>query len=149
LLSIIVYFKIFLAPSNKDLLAAQISGHWAEKLTDPSRYHIIASGFISEFSRLGFIFTGTVSILFIYLFLAGISIKKEDRTAVLISILAVLIMFTGYCSIYLTSPYDLKWHIGTTLNRLVLQLWPTIIFIYFTMVSSPEEIITPNVKMET
>ncbi|MCX5678501.1 MAG: hypothetical protein NTY76_05265 [Candidatus Omnitrophica bacterium] len=143
ILLIIIYFKLFLAPPNKDILAAQISGHWAEKLADPSRYYFIISGFTNEFFRLGFLFTGAVPVLLVYLFLAGISIRKEDRTAVLISILAVLIMLTGYCAIYLTSPYDLKWHIGTTLNRLVLQLWPTIIFIYFMMVSPPGEIIHP------
>lgn len=146
LLLMIVYFKIFLAPLNKDLLAAQISGHLAEKLADPSRYYFIISGFANEFFRLGFPFTGTAPILLVYLFLAGISVKREDRTAVLISIFAVLIMLAGYCAIYLTSPYDLKWHIGTTLNRLILQLWPTIIFIYFMIVSPPGEAIAFNAK---
>jgi hypothetical protein len=40
--------------------------------------------------------------------------------------------------VYLITPHDLEWHIMTSLNRLLLQLWPAIIFIIFIAARTPE-----------
>jgi hypothetical protein len=45
----------------------------------------------------------------------------------------------GYYSILLISPHDLSWHIGA-LSRLILQVGPLIVFLYFCAVKPPETI---------
>lgn len=34
-------------------------------------------------------------------------------------------MLAGYCLVYLLTPYDLNWHLRNSLDRLLLQLWPS------------------------
>lgn len=138
-LLIIVYFKLFIAPPN-DIVLAQTSGNVAAKLSDISRYFIIGSEFFNGFMRLGFPFTGTLTILFAYLLIAGISIEKDIRISIVVSIGTIALMLAGYFFIFLISPYELQWQIGTALDRLILQVWPVIIFTYFTIVTPPSQI---------
>ena len=42
---------------------------------------------------------------------------------------AMLIVFAGYYFVYLTTPLDLKWHIETSMDRLFIQLWPSVLLI--------------------
>jgi hypothetical protein len=39
-------------------------------------------------------------------------------------------MLAGYYSVYLLSPYDLDWHLGTSLDRLLFQVWPAALVLY-------------------
>ncbi len=38
------------------------------------------------------------------------------------------VMASGYCTVYLLTPYDVAWLVLTTFDRLTLQLWPLIVF---------------------
>ena len=35
----------------------------------------------------------------------------------------------GYCALYLVTPYNLSWHLATSADRLLVQLWPSIVFV--------------------
>ena len=54
--------------------------------------------------------------------------------------LTILFVFAGYLAAYLTTPYDLQWHISTSMDRLLLQVWPTFVLVFFLSISTPEEI---------
>jgi len=43
----------------------------------------------------------------------------------------------GYYGIYLTTPHDLEWHLATSLDRLIVQLWPMVVFTTFLQLRSP------------
>jgi len=45
--------------------------------------------------------------------------------------IALTLTLAGYFLIYLITPYDLYWHLRFSLNRLFLQLWPAVIFLFF------------------
>ena len=45
---------------------------------------------------------------------------------------------------YILSPFDLKWHLDTSLNRLLLQVWPLAIFAYFAIVRAPEQVVVTH-----
>jgi len=34
-----------------------------------------------------------------------------------------------YGAVYLLTPFDLDWHLHTSLSRLALQLWPSLLFL--------------------
>ncbi len=40
-------------------------------------------------------------------------------------------MLIGYFFVYVLTPLDLAYHLATSLNRLFLQLWPGVIFLFF------------------
>jgi hypothetical protein len=48
-------------------------------------------------------------------------------------------MAVGCFFVYILSPADLAWHLRSSFDRLLLQLWPLVVFIYFMLVQAPEE----------
>jgi hypothetical protein len=48
------------------------------------------------------------------------------------------LMTIGYFFVYVTTPHDLAWHLRTSLDRLVLQLLPGIVFVAIAALT-PEE----------
>ena len=49
----------------------------------------------------------------------------------------VIAMSGGIYVAYLLSPYNIEAHIQSSLNRLMLQLWPTVVILYSVIVSPP------------
>ncbi len=58
-------------------------------------------------------------------------IERNYSRSLATSALTVSLMFIGYFFIYLITPYDLGWHINTSMDRLIIQLLPSFIFIVF------------------
>jgi hypothetical protein len=56
---------------------------------------------------------------------------KVEGSGAGISIQTLLLTLAGYMAIYVITPYDLSWHLHTSLHRLLVQLWPSIIFLFF------------------
>ncbi len=66
-----------------------------------------------------------------YLLLAGIRIDGRDRIGLFQTAAVLLLMLVGYFFVYVLTPLDLNYHLMTSLNRLFLQLWPGVIFLFF------------------
>lgn len=149
ILLIVVYFKTQLSPAN-DLMAGFGPAAAAAKLTDFSRYAEIAKAFFIT----GISFTqglidlrvgmqpnpGAVNILLlvVYLLLAGARIDGRDRTGLVRTAAVLLLVMAGYFFVYVLTPLDLGYHLATSLNRLFLQLWPSVIFLFFMAAGAPE-----------
>jgi len=136
-LLIVIYFKLQVAPAN-DIFSSLTYQSIVDKLLDFSRYAQLTDIFkhkILEFSQ------GIVSPLLIiaYSIVIGIKIEKEDRLNILFSFLLFIFMLIGYTFIYIITPYNLSWHAETSLHRLILQLWPTFIFIYMMVITYPSK----------
>jgi MFS family permease len=41
------------------------------------------------------------------------------------------LMLAGYIGVYLTTPHDLDWHLATSLDRLLVQVWPMAVVAVF------------------
>jgi hypothetical protein len=149
-LLIVIYFKLRLAPAN-DLMAGFTRDALSGKLIDWGRYEaIVRAFFITGISftqglvdvRVGMhLKPGAVSIILlaVYLLFAGIRIDKGDRPFLLQTGAILLTMLAGYFFIYVTTPLDLTYHLITSLNRLFLQLWPSVILLVFMIARTPEE----------
>ena len=46
-------------------------------------------------------------------------------------------------SLYLITTSNLDWHISTTVNRLLAQLWPSLIWLFFLLLRAPEDAFAP------
>lgn len=42
-------------------------------------------------------------------------------------LLICTLVFVGFCAAFLTTPHDLDWHLRTSIDRLILQLWPALV----------------------
>lgn len=146
-LAVIAYFKLAVTPANYFLLAGNDSsgpmryflepGTVAQKVADPTRYRIIAQAIVEQVLRFGARKTlGITPLLVLYVVLVGVYktsiIKIEDSAAIL------LLMLAGYFVVYLTTPLVLVFQLQTSLSRLLLQLWPSAVFVLFMATSSQE-----------
>jgi 4-amino-4-deoxy-L-arabinose transferase-like glycosyltransferase len=137
ILTVLILFKLKI-PSTNELTTGQSIDMVLGRLTDFSRYLVIGKAFIVFFyDKLA---KEWLIILPIYFFLLGKTKQNVNEESIKTSFLTVLFMLSGYFFIYLITPLDLSWHLRTSIWRLFLQLWPTIIFSFFLVVSTPEEL---------
>jgi len=134
-LVIILYFKVRLAPPN-DLIAGQGLQPTLERLTDLSRYLTVGRAFISQLVRFS---NGFIVVLIAYSLFLGMKLDRNKK-GIVVSSVVLCLMFLGYFFVYITTPLNLNFHLGNSLNRLFLQLWPSFIFIFFMIVSTPEKV---------
>ncbi len=146
----VVYFKSSLAPPN-DLFSGQSVQQIVQRLTESHRYiEIIKAFFMTAITftqgvvniRSGIIFNPAVIGLIpltAYLALTGLIEKGRERSAALNALAIPLIMLAGYFAVYLVTPHDLRWHLFTSLNRLFMQVWPSLIFVCFMLAGTEED----------
>jgi hypothetical protein len=69
---------------------------------------------------------------------AGVLVCGYDRQLLRRAPLTILgTVMAGYFAIYLITPLDLGYHLGSSLERLLLQLWPIGLFVFFSGVREP------------
>ena len=137
-LLLLMYFKFRFAPAN-DLIGAQAFDTAVRKLLDPSRYFLVLKAFRDQLMEFGGWAANPLYLLAIYPLCLGVRIENQNRTGLATSVLALCLVGAGYFFIYVTSPHaDLHWHLTSSLDRLLLQLWPACVLTYFIIVRSPE-----------
>jgi hypothetical protein len=148
ILLIVLYFKTRLSPTN-DLVAGFSFAAASAKLLDWGRYAEIARAFFIT----GIAFTqgvidvrvgmrlnpGAVSILLLVvtLLVTGIRIDQKERGCFIQAAAVLVLTLTGYFFVYVMTPLDLNYHLMTSLNRLFLQLWPSVVFLVFMAAAIP------------
>jgi hypothetical protein len=122
-LAALAYFKLTVAPPT-DLFAHRNSADLLAKISDSSRYLIILKSYI----HTGWTFGGWVFNPF-FLVLAFIGLKGVDRSILRsfgwcagVSIIAFLLV--AYFAIYVITPLELNDHLASSLNRLLMHVWP-------------------------
>jgi len=136
-LSGIIYFKVQLTPAN-DIFLNQGIDDFLTRIIDPTRYTEIFSYFFISVKHYFGKLAG-LPLLMVYALFAGININKEYKSSIITIIMTLYLMLMGYFGIYLITPHDLQWHLSTSLYRLLLQLWPIFLFLFFMIVKTPEE----------
>jgi|SRR5579862_5328283 len=126
-LLLIAWFKHSIGAPNE--LFAAIAFH---KLLDASRYLVILKWYGKDFLRFGdwSLIPGTLLLAGIY-FASPNKHMRPTNFASRACHIALAMTLAGYFLIYLITPYDLYWHLRFSLNRLFLQLWPAVIFLFF------------------
>jgi hypothetical protein len=133
-----VYFKIAYAPpgdilSGLDLIA--IKG----KLLTVSRYLTIIRSTRNQIFNYGNLIVPFFPLLIIYGLIVGISFPKSQARGILFLTLRVLLLVVIYFFVYLFTPNDLNWHLNTSIERLVTQIVPGFLLLYFLVVSTINE----------
>jgi 4-amino-4-deoxy-L-arabinose transferase-like glycosyltransferase len=139
ILTVLLLFKLKIA-SKSELFSDQSIHMVLGRLTDFSRYLVIGKSFIVFFYDK--LTQEWLFVLLIYFFLFGKTKQHANDESIRTSFLSVIFMMGGYFFIYLVTPLNLQWHIKTSVWRLFLQIWPTIIFLFFNIVSTPEGLFT-------
>lgn len=139
ILLIILYFKANLAPPNY-LTALQGSSDIVVKLLDPSRYVLVWEAFAKQIPEFGGWAVSVPFLLVFYLLIVGIAFDGRSKLSIGTSLVTLFLMLLGYSLIYVVTPIDVQYQLDTSLNRILLQLWPAFVFTYFLAVRPIEQV---------
>ncbi len=133
-LTVVMLFKTLVAPPS-ELVSAMMSESALEKLADAGRYRYL----LRELTRHA-VPDGSrallAALLAAYLACMG---RGRVRAGAGPGAIALLPWFAGYMIVYLTTPYDLPWHFQTSIDRILLQMWPCFVLVFFLYVARPLE----------
>jgi hypothetical protein len=78
-------------------------------------------------------------LLIVYFLISGVDRYSFVKKGIASHVLLMLLMLGGYFFSYFISPHNIEWHMGSSLRRLIVQLWPTWVFLFFYCVKGPEK----------
>lgn len=136
-----LWFKFFLAPASDVLVTQGASG--LAKVADVSRYGAIASGFFTILLTLGSGVSHPLVLLAILAILLRWQFEERYRLASLIATVVVVGVFLSYCAVLLITPYGLEWQVQSSFDRLILQVWPAALLVFFMQLPGVRDAIVP------
>jgi hypothetical protein len=125
-----LWLKFVIAPPS-DTLVQQSARSMLARLADASRYGEIAKSFADAVANMGSGIAHPLILLAILAVLLRWNPGPRYRLAMAISSVALGLMFLADIGAYLITPSDLAWHLGTSFDRLILQLWPSTLLMCF------------------
>ncbi len=122
-LAAIAYFKLTIALPN-DIFDNRNSSDLLAKISDSSRYLMILKSYI----RTGWTFGGWAFNPFL-LILAFVGLSGADRSVLRsfswrAGVAIIAILQVSYFVIYVITPLDLTYHLISSLDRLLMHVWP-------------------------
>jgi hypothetical protein len=149
-LVVTLYFKFLLAPSG-DIVSAAAGGSLGQ-LVDSSRHLLILQYVWSELRDFGSwgVFgwsLGILPVLALYAVLFRSSVSPELKPAYVAGFSLLAIQMLGYYAAYLVSPYDLGWHLSYSSTRIVLQVFPLLLFLTLCASLDAESLLPPGWRL--
>jgi hypothetical protein len=125
-----LWLKFVVAPPA-DTLVQQSARSMLARLADTSRYGEIAKSFADAVANMGSGIAHPLILLAILAVLLRWNPGPRYRLAMTVSAVALGLMFLSDIGAYLITPSDLAWNLGTSFDRLILQLWPSALLVCF------------------
>jgi hypothetical protein len=139
MLLVIAYFKLGFAPPN-DLMTAVRGGEMLDWVRDPRRYALVAQAFTTQITSFGFNgLIGTVWLLILYGLCVGVAREEARRRWVFTTGASLILMLGGHAVVFVATAEDVARLLNSSLERLLLQLWPAVVFAWFVVLATPEE----------
>lgn len=120
----VFYFKSAIAPAN-DLIAGQTPNSALSQAASFSRIVDVALAFANHIFSFSGIVPPTVIATALYVICMGV-VRPLGASVRLIWVLLIAAL-AGYYLTYLLSPGDLNFRVATSLDRILIQLWPSVL----------------------
>jgi hypothetical protein len=134
-LGTLFYFKLNFALEN-----AHINDNTFEQLGtylfDIDRYILVGTRWINKFFTFN---DGIIWLMAVYFFFSGLDRADLIKKRLLSPTILLLLMMCGYFFVYITFPGNPRDLLSASLRRIIIQLWPTWVFLYFYCVQGPEK----------
>jgi len=121
----LAYLKFGLAPPGDMTAEFDPAAAW-ERIVEPARYLEVGAAVAREA-----IFQLHLPLIAGYLLFSGALIRKGERGAVLRLWASLSLIIAAYFFVYVITSKPLAWHLGTSLSRLMTQLFPSLLFAFF------------------
>ena len=119
------HFKFHYAPAN-DLIAAGKSTSMGAHLVDLPRYTMVFLSIVEGLLMFGDWFVPPVFVMGVWLGLQGL--RRVESGAMLWPFVAASLQLLGYLIVYVVASDRLEWQLQTSVERLLLQIWPLAVF---------------------
>ena len=119
--AVLVSFKLFYAPPGDLINAARIPDIKSD-LREPERYRIVAEGLFTTVWHKFWL----ILVLLVPCILLRAGRRRFFRS---FSLCVLLLCLAAYFFIYITTPNDLHWHLASSADRIIHQLYPAVIFL--------------------
>ncbi|GAH41772.1 unnamed protein product, partial [marine sediment metagenome] len=129
-------FKIAYAPPS-DLGVNLNFGAFSGAFLSVERYLTIFRFAKNQILEYGSLILPLIPLMLIYAIIVGIMIPKNQKIPVMSLALRITLLSGIYFLVYLFTPKDLVWHLSTSMERLVTQIFPSFILLFFLVVSGP------------
>lgn len=130
---VLAYFKVALATPNV-FLSGQSLGDAPEKILTLDRYLQTLDAFGVQALTFGEWLVHPVFPVLAYTVAFGFAYRRRIHETMMVA-LTLCLTITGFFAVYITTPHNLAWHLDFSLNRLFLQLWPTLV-LFFCLVTN-------------
>lgn len=135
--AIVILFKLRFALTN-DLVSGLGLRSTLGRIVDPSRYFFIIRISIAQILHSAGWLSSLWALVPFALLLGG-KVEGRNRPAIITSALTLTIVLMGYFFVYVITPFDLSWHLQTSVLRLLIQVWPSFVLTYFLIVNTLPE----------
>jgi hypothetical protein len=124
-LLVLAVFKRVAVPS---VLAGNITfANLQARIGDANRHQIILHGFLRDLAGFGNWWINPWIFILLLIVLHRLKSRGMLSTAWRFPALVIGFMLCGYYGVYLFTPYPLEWHVASSLPRLLVQLWPSMV----------------------
>jgi hypothetical protein len=130
-----LWLKFSLAPAV-DPLVTQGASSGLARLSDFSRYAQVAGEFFKDLLNLGSGVSHPLILLAILAVLLRWHSEERYRLPSRIAGTVLALVFLSYCAVFLVTPYVLGWQLQSSFDRLILQIWPSALLVFFVQLRS-------------
>ena len=115
--------------TNSSLVEGQTIGLFLDRLADVDR-HVLAATLMGQHLRDwgGTLTTALIPALGIPAVLVAL---VRGTSAMRLAVSVVALMLSAYYAVYVTTRFDIRWHVETSFVRLLAQVWPLLVFAAF------------------
>jgi hypothetical protein len=138
-LAVIILFKSQVHLGNWLFEPDPGGGTVLERLTSIDRYSMISKYYFGELRGFGGWEIPMVPVLGVYYLLLGRVPGIRQKPGLHAAMWTLGFALVGYFLVYVITPTDLEWQLGNSLNRILLQLWPAAVLVFFYVTRTPEE----------
>lgn len=131
-------FKSLLSQGRDASLPTTV-GDAVQKIADPGRWALIAQGYVGTFADMGAGFAHPLLLLAIL----GFALRFVPGAQAMRTLwhgLPAIAVLAATVAVYLVTINDLKWQLDTSVNRVVAQVWPALLWMAFLTLRAPEDI---------
>ncbi|HYL74423.1 MAG TPA: hypothetical protein VEU96_09465 [Bryobacteraceae bacterium] len=144
-LAVVAFFKVRYAPAN-DLLSTAPRDILKHAI-DIGRWVTVIEGFVTSFFSLGTFLVPIVLVLALYWYLVRFHVEERDRLSLDMLLLTIGFMLAGNFAVYILLPGDVEWQVRTSVERLLLQVWPATLLAFF-LAANRLQLTAPKVVVE-
>jgi hypothetical protein len=123
----LVWFKLALAPPS-GLSEGLSMDVFVIRLLDLDRHVTVAALMTQHAARWSAPFAVAV---FPLMLVAAIWMAARSGPAVRVMAAVSSLMLASYYLVYVTTPFDIAWHVSSSIDRLLVQLWPALVLTAF------------------